>query len=353
MLASVTLVTASASSTNTSDDVTGDDVTGDDTVLVTGGAGYIGSHTVRALTAHGRSVVVLDSLELGHADAVIDAELVVGDIADRALVTEICRSRGVSAVMHFAAYKSVGESMSQPGRYFTNNVAGTIALIDAVLAAGVDRFVFSSSCSVYGTPASVPVDEQAPIAPESVYATTKAIVETLLGWYGESAGLRSVSLRYFNAAGASADARIGEDWRFALNLIPLAMRALLTGDPATLEVFGTDYPTPDGTCIRDYIHVDDLALAHLRALEYLERDGESVALNVGTGVGSSVFEVLAAIERVAGRAVPSRLAPRRAGDPVATFADARRAAAVLGWRAERDLDAIVESAYRWHLRQRT
>lgn len=297
-------------------------------------------------------MVVLDSLELGHADAVIDAELVVGDIADRDLVTEICTDRAISAVMHFAAYKAVGESMTQPGRYFTNNVAGTIALVDAVLAAGVRRFVFSSSCSVYGTPARVPVDEDAAIAPESVYASTKAIVETLLDWYGTSAGLRWASLRYFNAAGASADARIGEDWRFALNLIPVAMRALLIGDPEYLEVFGTDYPTPDGTCIRDYIHVEDLALAHRCALEYLERGGDPVALNVGTGIGSSVFEVLAAIERAAGREVPHRLAPRRAGDPVVSFADVHRAANVLGWRAERDLDEIVTSAYRWHLRQR-
>jgi UDP-glucose-4-epimerase GalE len=321
------------------------------TVLVTGGAGYIGSHTVRALRAADRPVVVFDSLELGSADAVIDAPLVVGDIADEALIESTCRAHEVTTIVHFAAYKSVGESMQHPARYFHNNVDGTVHLLDAAVRAGVRQFVFSSSCSVYGTPVVVPVDERQPIAPESVYAETKAMAERILHWYDEVHGLRSVSLRYFNAAGASFDGRIGEDWRHALNLIPVAIRALLTGD-RRLQVFGDDYPTADGTCIRDYIHVDDLAAAHVAAIDLLDRGGSTTAVNVGTGVGSSVFEVLDAIERVAGRPVPFDVVERRPGDPVATFSDPRRSNSLLGWTPVHGLDEIVESAYHWHLSQR-
>lgn len=316
-------------------------------VLVTGGAGYIGSHTVRQLVEAGRRVVVLDSLEFGHANAVVDAELVQGDIADEALVREVCRTHRVSQVVHFAAYKSVGESMALPARYWLNNVAGTVHLVDAMLAEGVDQIVFSSSCSVYGTPASVPVDESAAIHPESIYAETKAMSEKVLGWYGISHGLRSVSLRYFNAAGASADARIGEDWASSANLVPLVMKAAL-GQGPPVQIFGTDYPTPDGTGIRDYIHVDDLARAHILSLEHLARGGDTVALNVGTGTGSSVLDVIAATERVSGVDVPKVVSPRRAGDPVSSYADARRTREVLGWEATRDLDDIIRSAWAWH-----
>ena len=237
-------------------------------ILVTGGAGYIGSHTVRRLTKEGREVVVLDTMEFGHRDAVIEAELVEGDIADTDLVVDLCDRRGVEQVVHFAAYKNVGESMSNPQRYWINNVAGTAKLAEALSAAGIDQIVFSSSCSVYGTPAIVPVTEAAPIQPESVYAESKATTERILRWYEQTHGLRSVSLRYFNAAGASADSRIGEDWAESLNLVPVAMKATL-GRRRPLQVFGNDYPTPDGTCIRDYIHVDDLADAHAKALDYL------------------------------------------------------------------------------------
>lgn len=316
-------------------------------ILVTGGAGYIGSHTVRALVASGRSIVVLDSLELGDEHAVIEAPLVVGDIADEALVEATCREHGVEAIVHFAAYKSVGESMRHPGRYLHNNVDSTVHLLDAAVRAGVRQVVFSSSCSVYGTPPTVPVTELAPIAPESVYAETKATVERLLRWYGVTSGLRAVSLRYFNAAGASFDSRIGENWTYALNLIPLAMRALLA-DSGPLQIFGTDYATPDGTCLRDYIHVDDLAEAHVKAIDYLVAGGEPTELNVGTGVGSSVLEVLGAIEQVAGRPVPTQFAGRRPGDPVATFADPSRAEVVLGWSARHGLIDIIRTAYRWH-----
>ena len=317
------------------------------TVLVTGGAGYIGSHTVRSLRAAGQEVVVLDSMEFGHRSAVLGAELVVGNIRDRALVTELCRSHDVTSVVHFAAYKAVGESMEQPDRYWLNNVAGSVDLVEAALAAGVQQLVFSSSCSVNGTPATNPVAEDAPIHPESVYAETKAMVERILGWYGTTHGLRAVSLRYFNAAGASTDGAIGEDWSRSQNLIPLVMKATL-GKRPPVQVFGTDYPTADGTCIRDYIHIEDLADAHVRALGYLADGSATTALNVGTGVGSSVFDIIHATERVSGQSVPYDIAPRRAGDPVVTFADATKVHATLGWTATRGLDDIIESAWRWH-----
>ena len=319
-------------------------------ILVTGGAGYIGSHTVRALREAGRRVVAYDSLELSEPSAVGDTPLVVGDIADHELVERTCREHDVSAIVHFAAYKNVGESMLSPGKYFRNNVDGTVRLLDAAVAADVRQIVFSSSCSVYGTPAAVPVDEAQPLHPESVYAETKAMVERVLRWYDEVHDLRSISLRYFNAAGASFDSAIGEDWTYALNLIPVAIRALLTGDQE-LQVFGDDFPTPDGTCVRDYIHVDDLAAAHVAAIDHLADGGDTTAVNVGTGVGSSVLEVLGAIEAVAGKPVPHRIVARRAGDPVATFSDTTRSRQLLGWRAQYGLQEIVETAYRWHLTQ--
>jgi len=322
-------------------------------VLVTGGAGYIGSHTVRRLRQLGHAVVVLDSLVTGHADAVLDAPLVVGDVADVDLVRRVCADHGVTACVHFAAFKNVGESMAHPERYWRNNVAGTAALVEGLLAAGVRRLVFSSSCSVYGTPAQVPVAESAPIAPESVYAESKAMVERILAWQARTSGLASVSLRYFNAAGASQDAVIGEDWTHSQNLIPVVMQAAL-GVRSEVQVFGGDYPTPDGTCIRDYVHVDDLAEAHVAALDRLAADpgdgGSWQAVNVGTGVGTSVLEVIRATEAVAGRPVPHRIVERRAGDPVAVWADPTGAEQLLGWSARLGLDEIIDTAWRWHCR---
>ncbi|MFZ4719518.1 MAG: UDP-glucose 4-epimerase GalE [Ilumatobacteraceae bacterium] len=317
------------------------------TILVTGGAGYIGSHTVRRLRALDRPVVVLDSLEFGRKESVLDAPLVVGDIHDGGLVGRLCREHGVTQVVHFAAYKAVGESMQQPGRYWRNNVGGTVDLVEAVLAEGVREFVFSSSCSVNGTPAEVPLREDAPIRPESVYAQTKATTETVLHWYGVTHGLRTVNLRYFNAAGASSDGVIGEDWTYSQNLVPLVMKATL-GRMPELQVFGDDYPTPDGTCIRDYIHIEDLAEAHVLSLDHLARGNDGASLNVGSGVGTSVLEVIRATERISGRTVPYRIVERRPGDPTSTYADPAHIEATLGWKAERSLDDIIRSAWEWH-----
>ena len=317
------------------------------TILVTGGAGYIGSHTVRQLRETGREVVVLDSMELGHEAALLGAELIIGDIADFDLVASICRERKVTSVVHFAAYKSVGESMTDPVRYFTNNVSGSTMLIDAVVAAGVEQMVFSSSAAVYGSPARVPVTEDLEPHPESVYAETKLMIERVLMWMGETRGLRSVCLRYFNAAGASFDSRIGEDWAVTTNLVPIVMKATL-GKRPPLEVFGNDYPTRDGTGERDYIHVVDLADGHVKALDYLDAGKPSLTCNLGTGTGSTVLEVLDATQRVSGREVPHVFSPRRLGDPAVVYADPTLAHNALGWKARHGLAEIIDTAWAWH-----
>jgi UDP-glucose 4-epimerase len=318
------------------------------TVLVTGGAGYIGSHTVERLVSGGFSVVVLDSMEFGHASALpVDVPLFKGDIADRALVRSIVRDHDVSSVVHFAAYKAAGESMENPERYFTNNVGHGVEFLSELRHLGVNRFVFSSTCAVYGTPDNVPVNEDEPLGPESPYGESKLMFEKVLQWYDRCHGIKSVSLRYFNAAGAATDGHIGEDWRISLNLVPLVMKAALERGPI-IKVFGTDYPTPDGTAIRDYIHVEDLAEAHVLALRYLEAGGDSDVFNLGTGVGSSVLDVINATEKASGVRVPRELAPRRAGDPVRIFADNAKAQRVLGWQPVYGIDEIVASAWRWH-----
>ena len=319
-------------------------------ILVTGGAGFIGSHTVRLLRALGREVIVLDSLERGHGKALLGAELIVGSINDEALVEKTCRQHNVSAIIHFAAYKSVGESMSSPGMYWNNNVAGTVHLAEGALAAGVQQMVFSSSASVYGNPRTAPIAEDAEIRPENVYAESKATMERVLSWYGETHDLRSVSLRYFNAAGASLDGVIGENWSVTTNLVPLVMKAAL-GVSGPVQVFGNDYPTPDGTGVRDYIHVEDLARAHVAALDYLATDGASTTLNLGTGVGSSVLDILDRTANEAGHEVPYEIVERRVGDPAVVFADPSAAERVLGWTSKLTLDDIVQSAYAWHASQ--
>ncbi len=316
------------------------------TTLVTGGAGYIGAHTVRALQNAKRDVVVLDTLERGNKKAVIDAKLIVGDIADQKLVAKICRKYKVTNVVHFAAYKAVGESMTHPMKYWQNNVSSTLKLLETLQAHDISRFVFSSSASVYGTPKSSPTTENEPTNPESVYAETKLAVENILRSLAID-GLNSVSLRYFNAAGASSDNKIGEDWTTSQNLIPRVMRALLD-DKFKFEVFGNDYATPDGTCIRDYIHVEDLAVAHVKALEYLESYGKTTVCNIGTGKGTSVKQLLEMTAVVAKREVPHTIGARREGDPVSVYADVTLANKVLGWHATQDLQSIIQSAFTWH-----
>jgi UDP-glucose-4-epimerase GalE len=321
------------------------------TILVTGGAGYIGSHTVRVLRSLDHRVVVIDTLERGRLDALQGAPFVQGSIADEEFVGRVIRDHGVTDIVHFAAYKSAGESMEHPGMYWHNNVQGTAHLLEAAVANGVRRIVFSSSAAVYGTPEVVPVDETAPLAPENVYAETKAVMEKMIEWYGRTHGVRWASLRYFNAAGAADDGSLGEDWSITTNLIPLVMKATLGAGPP-IRVLGNDYPTFDGTGVRDYVHVEDLSAAHVAAVDYLRIGGNNVTLNLGTGRGSSVLEVLRATERVHGSPVPHEIVERRAGDPAIVFADSSRAEQVLSWRAVRGLDQIIESAYRWHAARR-
>lgn len=318
------------------------------TVLITGGAGYIGSITTRLIRASGRGVVVLDTLENGHRKAVGDAPFVQGDIADSDLIARVVAEHGVDEVVHFAAYKAVGESMSNPGKYFSNNVTGSQKLFEALHQAGVTRVVFSSTAAVYGTPQSVPVRETDVLSCESVYAETKLMIEKTLGWYSQTTRMRNVCLRYFNTAGASHDATLGEDWRFSQNLIPHVMKAVLGFAPA-LTVFGNDFPTPDGTGVRDYIHVEDLARAHVTALDYLAKGGDSITCNVGTGHGTSVMDIIATTERVAGKKVPYEIAGRRAGDPSECYADPRRITETFGWSPTLSLDDIISSAYAWHM----
>ena len=319
------------------------------TILVTGGAGYIGAHTVRALRDASREVVVLDTLERGNREAVIDAKLIVGDVSDDALVAKICADYKVDGVVHFAAYKAVGESMTHPEMYWNNNVASTKKLLATLQRLNIKRFVFSSSAAVYGTPKTAPVNESAPTVPESVYAETKLAIENELTDLAKSSNsaMSSVSLRYFNAAGASSDNKIGEDWATSQNLVPQVMRALIDKS-FKLKIFGNDYPTADGTCIRDYIHVEDLAAAHVKALEYLENGGATTVCNIGTGQGTSVLQLIEITSQVAKQTVPYEIAARRAGDPVNVYADVAMAKKVLGWQSKRDLQSIIESAYKWH-----
>lgn len=314
-------------------------------VLVTGGAGYIGSHTVRLMRRLGHEPIVLDTLEHGHAAAVDGAELIVGSVADRALVRSILEGRRMDGVIHFAALKAAGESVDEPARYFHENTGGTLALLAEIDRAGVRSFVFSSTCAVYGEPERSPIDETAELRPTTPYGESKLLVERALPWY-ERHRLRTAVLRYFNAAGAEADGSHGEDPTNATNLIPRVIGAGL-GHQGPVSIYGADYDTPDGTAVRDYVHVDDLASAHLRALETLLDGGPPVTVNLGTGQGSSVLEVIGAVERVVGRPVPTVVAGRRAGDAPAIWADTRRAATDLGWVAASDLDAIVRSAVAW------
>jgi UDP-arabinose 4-epimerase len=320
-------------------------------VLVTGGAGYIGSHACKALAQAGYQPVVYDNISRGHREAVRWGPLVEGDIADRARVAAALDEHRASAVMHFAAHAYVGESVSDPALYYRNNLVGTLALLDAMRAAKVDKIVFSSTCATYGNPANVPMRETTPQLPVNPYGETKLAIERALHWYGQAYSLRSVSLRYFNAAGADPEGEIGELHDPETHLIPLILQTTL-GQRSNIDIYGTDYPTPDGTAIRDYIHVQDLAEAHVRALDYLGAGRESASLNLGTGRGHSVREVLRVAEAVSGRPIPSRETARRPGDPPALVADASLAAELLGWRARMsDLETIIGTALSWHMAQ--
>lgn len=314
-------------------------------VLVTGGAGYIGSQTVRRLTSAGHECLVVDTLERGDRRAVPGVEVVEGSVSDRPLVRRLLHERSIEAVLHFAALKAADESVREPGRYFEANVGGSLALLSAMEAAAVPHLVFSSSCAVYGEPERLPIDEDAAVRPENPYGESKLLVERALPWFS-ARGISFVSLRYFNAAGAELDGSHGEDWRHAPNLVPVAIKAALRGTP--LRVFGTDYPTPDGTAVRDYVHVLDLADAHIAALERLAGGGGSTTLNLGTGRGASVRDVVGAVEAASGCPIEVLESPRRVGDPAAVWADPRRAAAELGWTARYGLDEIVDSAVCWH-----
>ena len=318
------------------------------TVLVTGGAGYVGSHALRMLRAHGVPCVVLDNLSRGRRELALDAELVVGDIGDPRLVPKVLAQYKITAVMHFAALAYVGESVSKPAEYYENNVVRTLNLLECMVRANVRQFVFSSTCATYGLPESTPITEDHPQRPVNPYGASKLMVERILRDFDAAYGLRSVVFRYFNAAGADPSGVIGECHDPETHLIPLALQ-VAAGSRESLEIYGTDYPTADGTCVRDYIHVNDLGQAHLLGLQHLEADKPSEVFNLGNGNGFSVKEVLATAERVTGRKIAAKYAPRRAGDPHALVGGAAKAKRVLGWKPQfESLESIIDTAWRWH-----
>jgi UDP-glucose 4-epimerase len=320
-------------------------------ILVTGGAGYIGSHVVLALQQAGYGVVILDSLEYGHRDLVervLQTELIVGNISDRILLDRLFAEHNIAAVMHFAAYALVGESMQHPDRYYRNNVMGTLTLLEAMRAAGIDKFVFSSTCSVYGASPTIPLLEDTPLAPINPYASSKLMVENILSDFDRSYGFRSVRFRYFNAAGADPQGRLGEDHTPETHLIPLVLLAAL-GLRKNITVFGTDYDTADGTCIRDYIHVSDLATAHVLGLKYLISGGQSQVFNLGNGDGFSVKEIIATAEVVTGKQIEVIYGDRRAGDPPILLGSNAKARQILDWQPQySDITDIINHAWQWH-----
>lgn len=317
-------------------------------ILVTGGAGYIGSHTVAALLEQGKEVVVIDNLQTGHRGALLGGKLYEGDLRDKELLKRLFSENDIEAVIHFAANSLVGESMKDPVKYFDNNVYGTLCLLDAMNQANVRKIVFSSTAATYGEPEKVPIEESDKTEPTNVYGETKLTMERMMAWFDQVLGIKYVSLRYFNAAGAHESGKIGEDHRPESHLIPLIIQAAL-GQRPSIQVFGDDYNTPDGTCVRDYIHVGDLADAHLRAVDYLQRGGDSNVFNLGNGQGFSVKEVIETVKSVTGRDFPVVISPRRAGDPAVLIASSDKARNVLGWQPSRGkLEDIIESAWAWH-----
>ena len=321
-------------------------------ILVTGGAGYIGSHAVLALEAAGYSVVILDSLEYGHRDLVeqhCKAEFIVGKTTDRVLLDHIFQTYKISAVMHFAAYIAVGESVKQPAGYYQNNVVGTLTLLEAMLSAGIKQFVFSSTCAIYGPPKTVPIPENHPKNPISPYASSKLMVEQMLQDFTSAYGLNAVVFRYFNAAGADPQARLGEDHQPETHLIPLVLMTAL-GHRKSISIFGTNYDTPDGTCVRDYIHVSDLALAHVLGIKYLSQGGQTTFINLGNGNGFSVREVIDTARQITGEPIPAVECERRPGDPPSLVGSSEQARSLLNWQPQYpDLTSIISHAWQWHL----
>lgn len=317
-------------------------------VLVTGGAGYIGSHVVRLLLKKGYEVIILDNLSRGHKASlpqnVIFEEI---DLLDKEKVSLVIQKHNIESVIHFAAFAYVGESVEDPEMYYRNNVSGSFNLINALKEKGVKHFVFSSTCSLYGNPLRIPISEEETTKPINPYAKTKLMIEQILADYESAYGMKYVALRYFNAAGASVSGEIGESHFPEPHLIPLVLFTAL-GKRESISVYGDDYPTPDGTCVRDYIHVEDLADAHVKALEYLNKGNSSQIINLGTGDGNSVKEVISVAEEVTGRKIKSVFSPRRAGDPAVLVADNKKAKEVLGWSPKFNLNDIVQTAWRWH-----
>lgn len=316
-------------------------------ILVTGGAGYIGSHAVRALREKGHGVVVVDNLVKGHKAAVGDAKLYVGNIGDEAFMDGVFAENKIDGVMHFAAFSLVGESMTQPYEYYNNNVCESMHLFNSMVRNGVKNIVFSSTAATFGEPEEIPISETTPQNPINTYGETKLAMEKMLKWFGVAYGLNSVCLRYFNVAGAHPSGEIGEDHKPETHLIPIVLQ-VANGKREKLSVFGGDYPTKDGSCIRDYIHVTDLADAHILAMEYMLRNNCSDAFNLGSGGGYSNFEILETAKRVTGRAIPSSVEPRRAGDPPVLIATSEKAERVLGWKRNFGIEDIIATAWKWH-----
>lgn len=321
------------------------------TILVTGGAGYIGSHTVHALKNAGYKVIIIDNLVYGHRDlveSVLQVELIEGDTSDRKLLDELFKSRDIAAVMHFSAYAYVGESVKDPAKYYRNNVIGTLVLLEAMLAASVNKFVFSSTCATYGVPKTVPIPEDHPQNPINPYGESKLMVEKILSDFNNAYDLKSVRFRYFNAAGADPSGLLGEDHNPETHLIPLVLQTAL-GKRESISIFGTDYPTTDGTCVRDYIHVNDLADAHVLGLEYLLKGGDSAVFNLGNGNGFSVKEVIETARQVTGKNIKAIECDRRPGDPPALIGSGDKARQILGWQPKYpDLQDIITHAWKWH-----
>lgn len=317
-------------------------------VLVTGGAGYIGSHTVAALLERNEQVVVIDNLQQGHSAAVLGGVLYKGDIRDTAFLDQVFAENDIDAIIHFAANSLVGESMQNPGKYYHNNVFGAINLLEKMKTSGVKKIVFSSTAAAYGEPDRVPILESDPTNPTNTYGETKLAMEKMMKWFDVAHGIKFVALRYFNAAGAHENGEIGEDHSPETHLVPLILQVPL-GQRENIAIYGDDYPTPDGTCIRDYLHVSDLADAHILALDMLRKGGESNVYNLGSGKGFSVKEMIEVARKVTGHSIPAVVQPRRSGDPAVLIASSDKIKQQLGWNPSRDnLEAIIQTAWNWH-----